>query len=79
MIAIVKMKSKGTGTKTFKKAMIRDRVFHEVDDSNKKIKDGQLNLKEIEGVISLVDKKFTVVDTDKFLEEAHSKMFWGAA
>jgi hypothetical protein len=65
--------------KRFKKCLIRDRTFHEVDDENRKIKDGQLKLTDIDSVIALKDKAFAAIPVKEFIETCHEKLFWNVS
>jgi hypothetical protein len=74
MIVVVKIKA--DGKKFFKKCVIRDRTFFEVDEHNKKISKNPIPLSEIEGVISLINNTFGVKNVTEWLEEAQNKLFW---
>jgi hypothetical protein len=78
MIVIVKLAGNGQ-TKRFKKCMIRDRVFIEVDEDNRKIRGApQLNLRDIDSVVSIRDNTFQAVPVNEWLEEFQSTLAWGS-
>ena len=72
---LVKVKSSGS-TRVFKKCMIRDRTFVEIDTSCKKVSGGNLKASEVEGVISFKEGKFQVVPTNEWLDTAQAASFW---
>jgi hypothetical protein len=57
-----------------KKAFIRNQIFQEVDDSNKKL--GQLKTSTIKSVIWPVKGKFTEMETSAWLALAEENSFW---
>lgn len=77
MIVLAKMKS-NDGKKVFKKCLIRDRTFIEVDDECRKVSNGVVKASDVDGVISLQGGKFQVVKTNDWLDEAQNKNFWGS-
>jgi hypothetical protein len=77
MVVVYKLNT-SDGKKIFEKGMIRDRTFFKIDERNKKVPDGNRKISDIEGVLWLMDGKFQVVPTNKWLEEAQSANFWGS-
>jgi hypothetical protein len=57
-----------------KKAFIRNQIFQEVDETNKKL--GQLKTSLIKSVIWPVKGKFSELETAKWLELAEENSFW---
>jgi hypothetical protein len=76
MIVVVKMQS---ANRTFKKCMVRDRVFAEVDETNKKIPNGILKTTDIASVIWIgKDGVPTPMPPNDYLNEMHDNMFYNS-
>jgi len=72
---IVLVKHGGKIVKTF----IRDRVFNEVNDANKKIDGATLRSSNIESVLWLEKGKFKEIPLQKWMALAEENDFWSIA
>jgi len=73
MIVLVKQNGKTV------KAYIRDRVFNEVNESNKKIDGAVLRSSNIESVLWLKDGKFKELPLKEWIAMAEEADFWNVA
>ena len=73
MIVLVKQNDK------IVKTFIRDRVFNEVDDQNKKISGAVLRSSNIESVLWLQKGKFKEIPLQEWLALAEEHEFWNVA
>jgi hypothetical protein len=62
-----------TGTK---KAFIRDKIFMEVDASNKKIPNGTIRSANIKNVLWLDKGKFAKIPVAEWIKKAEEKDMW---